>query len=1021
MSGISCAEKERDYEKEREMRPHVDRDVGDALLVSPSTVGMLFLTTTTSLPSSLAPPGEGRRYSSSGSSSHKLLGSSQSSNRHVERMVSFSGRRPSLTTGDNDDHRSNRLGNFRNPLFDMDFSAGLSEGSDDDNEGYHSDGEKIGSGQSSLNRSERENFPWMSVMAEIVNDMSTSCDHEYSCEDTCVRRQKKRCLVLLEGLEELYQQTGIPLKYTIKSENKVDASSIIGDTFNFTGQNSIVTSPNSAVSSLARQSTIETAGLSVPGLGLTVDYDTASERYAERSNTSKISHVISRTLDTIANLAVGGVSSRAHEESMHTDSGLQPRFRRFRMSSTDTKTSKILEKENAYNQERINYIRKQVTGLCHSGLSTFIVAAPVLPDPLFNAVIDSAWEMLLDSNRDLSFSAACVFLLASAKLGKVAECKLAESLQSAKPLTRLHGIARFAVLWENRYQVWPRMEKDAQKKFKVPPLNIGFTLPSPPLGLTSLSPPDSPWAVMRNSKGPSAINKTGEDNVESGGLDEEPSREESETKARQAFRMCGIPFLAKAGVDSAAVDTDGDCHPDAERSRRYALFPAAIYSAIPLLIQLLDDAFAGDGTNITVAEAAQHVVWKCLVEEPSLFFRPYQERAIKSGEQGVILQSIRRLLLFFPTLPPAAAHFVYNHMIGVIMYYTSGKGQEEGDSQEILLTVLSVMWQVVPSVKGLMLKTLKDCLKREQCDVAVLINARQSAAKELIISFDDQPIRTIKASEGNWTFKNVLEKTTRDLRTSLPQGQFFLEDCRTSSAMVDGHYVGDHYFHRRDKDRRDKGSTCHLRLVPVNSVIEVEERKQRFALVHSLSELCRVLHASSLITCSLSADPGLIRKGMNSHELLRDHLDIVYGDLSRQWSFPRKALDSNFELYSGISGRELYGIDLLHKQVWVEFIWKMFKHMPDSFPWGKEAAHFLNVINGTILLHCEDQSMLRLCLSTLLGSIKKFSLLFPREGYAHIIPTLLRVYAAHSTYNFVVQSIEVHWAGSLCLYKRNMY
>jgi hypothetical protein len=234
--------------------------------------------------------------------------------------------------------------------------------------------------------------------------------------------------------------------------------------------------------------------------------------------------------------------------------------------------------------------------------------------------------------------------------------------------------------------------------------------------------------------------------------------------------------------------------------------------------------------------------------------------------------------------------------------------------------------------------------------------------------------------------------------------------------MVDGHYVGDHYFHRRDKDRRDKGSTCHLRLVPVNSVIEVEERKQRFALVHSLSELCRVLHASSLITCSLSADPGLIRKGMNSHELLRDHLDIVYGDLSRQWSFPRKALDSNFELYSGISGRELYGIDLLHKQVWVEFIWKMFKHMPDSFPWGKEAAHFLNVINGTILLHCEDQSMLRLCLSTLLGSIKKFSLLFPREGYAHIIPTLLRVYAAHSTYNFVVQSIEFFWVQCLSVH-----
>ena len=39
------------------------------------------------------------------------------------------------------------------------------------------------------------------------------------------------------------------------------------------------------------------------------------------------------------------------------------------------------------------------------------------------------------------------------------------------------------------------------------------------------------------------------------------------------------------------------------------------------------------------------------------------------------------------------------------------------------------------------------------------------------------------------------------------------------------------------------------------------------AVVHSLSELARVLHADSLITNSLSADPGLIRKGMNPTEV----------------------------------------------------------------------------------------------------------------------------------------------------------
>lgn len=85
--------------------------------------------------------------------------------------------------------------------------------------------------------------------------------------------------------------------------------------------------------------------------------------------------------------------------------------------------------------------------------------------------------------------------------------------------------------------------------------------------------------------------------------------------------------------------------------------------------------------------------------------------------QGEILQSLRCLLLYFPVLPPAAAQFVYNHMMGVITYYASGKGRLKENCQEIVSDVLSVIWQVVPSVKGLNLKTLKEQLKREQCDV----------------------------------------------------------------------------------------------------------------------------------------------------------------------------------------------------------------------------------------------------------------------------------------------------------------
>ena len=41
--------------------------------------------------------------------------------------------------------------------------------------------------------------------------------------------------------------------------------------------------------------------------------------------------------------------------------------------------------------------------------------------------------------------------------------------------------------------MWPRMEEGAAHTFKVPPHSIEFTLPSPRIGLESLSVVDPPW------------------------------------------------------------------------------------------------------------------------------------------------------------------------------------------------------------------------------------------------------------------------------------------------------------------------------------------------------------------------------------------------------------------------------------------------------------------------------------------------------------------------------------------------
>ena len=52
---------------------------------------------------------------------------------------------------------------------------------------------------------------------------------------------------------------------------------------------------------------------------------------------------------------------------------------------------------------------------------------------------------------------------------------------------------RFQVLWQSRYQAWPRMEEGAQVTFKVPPHGIEFPLPSPKIGVESLPVVDPPW------------------------------------------------------------------------------------------------------------------------------------------------------------------------------------------------------------------------------------------------------------------------------------------------------------------------------------------------------------------------------------------------------------------------------------------------------------------------------------------------------------------------------------------------
>jgi len=108
-----------------------------------------------------------------------------------------------------------------------------------------------------------------------------------------------------------------------------------------------------------------------------------------------------------------------------------------------------------------------------------------------------------------------------------------------------------------------------------------------------------------------------------------------------------------------------------------------------------------------------------------------------------MLALLRRLVLRFRPLPPQTAHTILNALLGLVMFYVrtpgggsgGNEGGEIGGSDRSLALALSVCWLIVPYVHGLYFKDLKQTLKKEQCDQAIMITANLPSAKKVFLIF----------------------------------------------------------------------------------------------------------------------------------------------------------------------------------------------------------------------------------------------------------------------------------------------
>lgn len=70
----------------------------------------------------------------------------------------------------------------------------------------------------------------------------------------------------------------------------------------------------------------------------------------------------------------------------------------------------------------------------------------------------------------------------------------------------------------------------------------------------------------------------------------------------------------------------------------------------------------------------------------------------------------------------------------------------------------------------------------------------------------------------------------------------------------------------------------------------------------------------------------------------------------------------------------------MHKLIWVKMMSRMFEGMAGNFAYSGDIHLFINVVNGCLLLHCEDSAMLRLVMATFISAAHQFKNVFSSNG-----------------------------------------
>ncbi|XP_061686965.1 protein unc-80 homolog isoform X16 [Syngnathoides biaculeatus] len=696
----------------------------------------------------------------------------------------------------------------------------------------------------------------------------------------------------------------------------------------------------------------------------------------------------------------------------------------------------------------LKYIRNQVMSLSPAPLSLLIKAAPILTDDMYGDIQPAAWELLLSVDEHMAAAAAAMFLLCAVKVPDAVTEMMMSEFQHHEACQRINSTLKFYTLWRFRYQVWPRMEDGAQQIFKIPPPSINFTLPSPILGMPCVPIFDPPWVPQNTGSVQDPINEDQSKSFSARAVSRSHQRaehilknlqqeEEKRRLGREASIITAIPVAQEAcyeptcsppseqeeeeevvNLASRRLSVSPSCASsnshrnysfrrgsvwsvrslasaeDEENTTEHtpthhmlqppqAVFPACICAAVLPIVHLMEDGEVRED-GVAVSAVAQQILWNCLIEDPALVLRHFLEKLTVSNRQDELMYMLRKLLLNIGDLPAQTSHILFNYLVGLIMYFVRTPCEWGMDAISATLTFL---WEVVGYVEGLFFKDLKQTMKKEQCEVKLLVTASMPGTKTLVVHGQNEcDIPTQLPVHEDTQFEALLKECLEFF--NIPEARsahYFLMDKRWNLIHYSKTYVRDIYPFRRSVSPQ-------LNLVHMLPE-KGQELIQKQVFSRKLEEVGRVLFLISLT----QRMPAVHRQS---------HVSLLQEDLLRLPSFPRTAIDAEFSLFNEPQGKELFGLDTLHKVLWIKLLEEMFLGMPSEYPWGDEMMLFLSVFNGALLLHPEDSALLRQHTATAINTAVHFNHLFSLSGYQWILPTMLQVYADYEGNPLLRQGIE---------------